>query len=78
MTADLTALPDCMQPGLLRLEEPSMAFPRAGLYKEGRYYALKGVEGNLCNVCSIPTAECAEPRLILVNPPQLYCNMQPQ
>lgn len=55
MTADLTALPDCMQPGLLRLEEPSMAFPRAGLYKEGRYYALKGVEGNLCNVCPIPT-----------------------
>lgn len=50
MTADLTALPDCMQPGIMRLQEPSDAFPPAGLFKEGRYYALRGIEGNLVNV----------------------------
>jgi hypothetical protein len=50
MTADFAALPGSLLPGVLSPLEPTVAFPRAGLYTGGKYYALQGVEGNLVNV----------------------------
>jgi hypothetical protein len=52
MTADIIPLPECLQPGVMRLQEPTSAFPRAGFYKGGVYYALQGIAGNLVNVRS--------------------------
>jgi hypothetical protein len=53
MIAAQIELPDHLQPGMVRLEEPKEPFPRAGLYKRGLYHAVQGVEGNLVNVCSL-------------------------
>jgi hypothetical protein len=39
-----------LQPGTLMVTEPDSAFPRAGLYKGGVYYAVNGCRGNLVNV----------------------------
>jgi hypothetical protein len=50
MTADLSPVHGSLQPGVLNPLEPSTGFPRAGLYKGGKYYALQGIEGNIVNV----------------------------
>jgi hypothetical protein len=50
MTADMVAVQDSLQPGVLNPLEPTAGFPRAGVYKGGKYYALQGIEGNLVNV----------------------------
>jgi hypothetical protein len=52
MTSDCTSLVACLQPGVMRVDEPTAAFPPAGLYKGGRYYEVEGVKGNLVNVRS--------------------------
>jgi hypothetical protein len=48
--SDCVALPATLQPGLVVIAEPDSAFPRAGFYKDGVYYALNGCRGNLVNV----------------------------
>jgi hypothetical protein len=54
MTAQRVAIPDCLQPGVVSMEEPTLPFPRSGYYKAGIYYAVKNCTGNLVNVCQPP------------------------
>jgi hypothetical protein len=48
--SDCVALAASLQPGTVVITEPPSAFPRAGFYKGGVYYAVNGCRGNLVNV----------------------------
>jgi hypothetical protein len=52
MTLKKVPLEKCLQPGMVWQQQPTGAFPCGGIYKDGEYQALQGIDSNLVNVSS--------------------------